>query len=487
VKTLLGIDFGGGAGKATLIDAEGKLLAEATAEYPMHYPAPGWAEQSAEDWERALIANCRKIAEQADLSTIACVAVDSATHTGLLCDGEMRPLAPAIHWTDTRSKAEAAGLKKEYGERIFFLSNHYPDPIWTLPQLIWLGKNRPELLSKARHLLFEKDYVRYLLTGKVLTDRIEAQGSMLYDATKGEWSAWLCSLAGIDPEILPELHDPWEIIGEVTPEAARKTGLKAGTPVIAGSTDTAMEIVAAGAVELGDATVKLATAGRICVITDRAYPNRDLVCYSHAVPGLWYPGTATKACAASLRWFRDSFGGDYAALDREAAAVPAGCEGLLYHPYLAGELTPYADPTLRGSFVGISGLHRKGHFARAVMEGVGYSLMDCFGALEKTGIPLPKSATLIGGGAKSPFWGQMIADMLGIPLKTCLSGDSSLGSAMLAGVASGVFCGFGEAREKCVSYKDTLTPDMEKNKAYQSFFARYKAVHDALEGYYHSL
>ncbi|MCQ2446333.1 MAG: xylulokinase [Clostridia bacterium] len=484
---LLGIDFGGGAAKATVIDAAGNLVLEASGEYPTYYPADGFAEQAAEDWEKALYALCREITTKINPWEIAAVAVDSATHTALLCDADMKPVARAIHWTDARSREESKFLKENYGDMIFQKTNHYPDTIWTLPQLLWLQKNDPARLKNTKPLLFEKDYLRYLLTGRVATDHIEAQGSMLYDVETRDWSPELSALCGLDMEILPPLYEPLDFIGEVTGVASIETGLAEGTLVMAGTTDTCMEMVAAGAVKEGSMTVKLATAGRICVITDKAYPDRNLVCYSHAVPGLWYPGTATKACASSLRWFRDAFGDDYKTLDFLASAVPAGTEGLFYHPYLAGELTPYADPMLRGSFVGVNGQHTKGHFARAVMEGVGHSLMDSIAALKTTGITPANEATLIGGGAKSPFWAQMIADMLGIPLKTCVSSDSSLGSAMLAGVAVGVFSDFNDARRQCVKYAASYEPHAALTAFYAEAHRKYTAIHDALAPYYHSL
>lgn len=486
MKYLLGIDFGGGASKATLINDSGKIVAENTTEYMTLYPEQGACEQSPEDWISALCSNTAAIIEKSGInaSDILCLAVDSATHTFLPCDSDFKPLCNAIHWTDTRSRREAELLREQKGTEIFEMTFHKPDTIWTLPQIIWLKNNRPDTFEKMRYIFFEKDYIRYFLTGVFCTDFIEAEGSMMFDCRAMKWSDSLCKLAGIDISVLPPIVSPTDVIGNVTLSAAEKTGLAAGTPVICGTTDTCMEVFASGAVEKGDVTVKLATAGRICVITDKPYPDRDLVNYSHIANGLWYPGTATKACASSYRWYRDTFGGDYKELDRAAAEIPIGCDGMIYHPYLNGELTPYADPMLCGSFTGIRATHTKAHFTRAVLEGVCYSLLDSKLALDKLGISYKGTAAAIGGGTKGELWRQMTADVLGITLKTAESSDSSLGSAMLAGIAAGVFKNPSEAVKKCVIPKTVTVPNFENTEKYRKIFGEYKKIHDALAPIY---
>ncbi len=486
MKYLLGIDFGGGASKATLIDEKGNIIAENTAEYPTLYPEQGACEQSPDDWISALCENCRAVIAKSKIAgkDIMCIAIDSATHTFVPCDSDSNPLSDAIHWTDSRSVKESAFLRENYGELIFKKAFHRPDTIWTLPQLMWLKNTKPEIFSNIRKIFFEKDYIRYFLTGVYCTDYIEAEGSMLFDCEKMEWSDELCDIVGIDKAVLPPIVNPTDIIGGVTAAAAEKTGLCEGTSVICGTTDTVMEIFASGAVEKGDITVKLATAGRICVITDKPYPDRNLVNYSQVEKGLWYPGTATKAAASSYRWYRDTFGGDYAELDSGAAEIPIGCDGLIFHPYLNGELTPYADPMLCGSFVGFRATHTKAHFSRAVLEGVCYSLLDSKTALDKLGIAYNSVATAIGGGAKGELWRQMLADVLGITLKTTESSDSSLGSAMLAGIAVGVFKNPVDAAEKCVKQKSVTVPNPENTEKYRKVFLEYKKIHDALAPIY---
>ncbi len=486
MKYLLGIDFGGGASKATLLSTQGKIVAENTVEYPTLYPMAGACEQDPADWIAALCENSRALIKKSGVepSDILSIAIDSATHTSLVCDKDFKPLRNAMHWTDTRSRRQADKLREELGDGIFKKTFHKPDTIWTLPQLKWLGENEPELFSRVAYIFFEKDYVRYFLTGVFCTDYIEAEGSMLFDCNKMQWDEELCSLAGIDVNMLPPIKNPTDVIGHVTAAAAQVTGLKEGTPVICGTTDTVMEVFASGAVKKGDVTVKLATAGRICVITDKAYPDRHLVNYSHIAEGLWYPGTATKSCAASYRWYRDTFGGEYKELDSGAAELPIGCDGLIFHPYLNGELTPYADPMLCGSFTGVRATHTKAHFTRAVLEGVAYSLLDSKIYLDSLNIPYNTVATAIGGGTKGKLWRQMISDTLGIALKTTESSDSSLGSAMLAGIASGVFADPADAVAKCVHEVDITYPNPENTEKYRKVFEVYKKIHDALSPIY---
>ncbi len=486
MKYLLGIDFGGGASKATLIDTIGNIIAENTVEYPTLYPENGACEQSPVDWVNALCENSKALLKKSGISPadILAVALDSATHTSVICDENFKPIRNAMHWTDTRSRRQADFLREKYSEEIFAKTYHKPDTIWTLAQLLWLKENENENFNKTKYVFFEKDYVRYFLTGVFCTDYIEAEGSMLFDCNEMAWDSWLCSLCGIDVSVLPPVVSPTDIIGNVTAAASIETGLLEGTPVICGTTDTVMEVFASGAVEKGNVTVKLATAGRICVITDKACPDRHLVNYSHIAEGLWYPGTAVKAAASSYRWYRDTFGGDYKELDEGAEKIEAGCEGLIFHPYINGELTPYADPMLSASFTGVRATHTKAHFTRAVLEGVAFALLDSKLYLDGLNIPYDEVATLIGGGAKGKLWRQITADVLGITLKTTESSDSSLGSAMLAGIAMGVFKDPKEAVKCCVKEKDITYPNLENTAKYRKIFEDYKKIHDVLAPIY---
>ena len=488
MRYLLGVDFGGSSSKATLLGEDGRVAATATCEYPTYYPQSGWAEQNPEDSWNAFVSNVRELLEKSGVApeNIAAVALDAATHTAVLLDAQDRPVRNAIYWTDTRASAEADELRARCGEEITRLSFNSVSSLWTLPQLLWLSRHEPETLVRTAKIMAVKDYIRYRLTGDFVTDDIEAMGFMLLDANRNAWSDELCALAGVTADKLPPLVRPTQPLSAIREEAARETGLRRDTLVIAGTTDTVMEVYAAGAIAPGQATVKLATAGRICAVTERAVVDPCLVTYRHVIDGLWYPGTATKSCAASNRWYRDTFGGDYAQMSAAAADVARGSDGLFFHPYLQGEITPYRDDRLRASFVGATGHHTKAHFNRAVLEGIAYSMKDCYRELERLGIA-PREAVLIGGGAKAPLWRQIMADMLGIPLRTVSDVDSSLGSAMLAGVAAGVFANHQDAAARCVRIQDEIAPDPEGVAYYERGFGLYRQIQAALAPIYHQL
>lgn len=487
MKYVLGIDFGGGASKATLLSEEGKIVAVSTIEYPTLYPQHGHVEQNPEDWYDATKKNIASVMQKSGVKKdeIEVLSLDAATHTAVVMDKDFNVLTPSIYWTDIRSVEEVKYLKENYNSVILSEVLHNVDTIWTLPQLLWLKNNRPELWSKVGKIMFAKDYVRHRITGDYVTDNIEAEGSMLFDYGRQCWSETLCGILGLDTAMLPKIVKPTDVVGNVTSEAALDLGLSEKTKVLCGTTDTVMEVFAAGAVKPGQMTLKLATAGRICVVTDKAYPDKNLINYSHVEDGLWYPGTATKSCASSYRWYRDTFGGDYSALDEGAENIAPGADGLIFSPYLNGELTPYADPKLCASFVGVRAGHTKAHFTRAVLEGVSMSMLDCMEALQNIGIPHETRATVIGGGGKSPLWRQITSDVLGMTLVQKKYSDSSFGSAMLAGVAAGFWKSNEEAVTLCNEEISETKPNMENHSTYAKIFAKYKRIHDALAEIYH--
>ena len=486
MKYLLGIDFGGGASKATLLSEKGVICATNTTEYETLYPKPGYAEQNPDDWVRATCENIKAVLEKSKVTPddICAVSLDAATHTAVIMDEDFKVIRPAIYWTDTRSTKEVSYLKENYSEIIDKQVLHKADTIWSLPELLWIKNNEPENWQKVNKILFAKDYVRHQLTGDYVTDYIEAEGSMMFDINTMQWSRELCGVLGIDTDLMPKIVKPTDIVGNITEEAAKLTGLKEGTPVLCGTTDTVMEVFASGSVSKGQMTLKLATAGRICVITDKPYPDINLINYSHIIDGLFYPGTATKSCAASYRWFRDTFGEDYRELDRQAESVPIGADGLIFHPYLNGELTPYANPKLCADFVGVRASHTKAHFTRAVLEGVAMSMLDCKETLDNMNIPHDDSAVIIGGGGKSPLWRQMVSDALGIELIEMKYADSSFGSAILAGIAVGVFESPEKAIKICNEVVSKTVPDRENTAKYKEVFKKYKAIQKALEPIY---
>ena len=305
---LLGIDFGSGGCKVTAIDGTGIILGEASVEYTTHYEHQGWSEQDPDDWYPAMCEALAKVRNKGvDFSAIKAVSFDGSTHNAVLMDENMKPIRRTIMWTDQRSVKECIYLKENHLDTIFRTAYQMPSPTWTLPQMMWLKNNEPEILKKTKHILFVKDYVRYLVTGLAATDYIEAQGTLFYDMPHQKWSEELAQLAGIDPAALPELVKPTDLLGKVTAKAAADTGIPEGTPVVCGTSDSAVEDYGAGAIEPGDCIVKLATAGNVNVMTAEAHPYQTTLTYSHVIPGMWYTVSATNAAALCQRWFRDLF------------------------------------------------------------------------------------------------------------------------------------------------------------------------------------
>ncbi len=477
---VLGVDFGGGASKATLLDDKGKVVATATTEYPTFYGEGGKAEQNPMDWYFAACKNIRSVIANVDVEEIKCMCFDAATHTAVLMDEYYNPVCNAVYWTDTRSIKEKQYLQENFGQEIFEKCKHNVDTIWSLPEILFVKNNFPEVYAKVKKVTFAKDFVRGKFTGDFVTDFIEAQGSMFFDFDKHVWDDNLISILGLTKENLPKIVNPLDYVGNVCESACSDTGLSKNTKVICGATDTVMEVFAAGGIKAGDMTLKLATAGRICVVSENYSADKNVINYAHLKDGLYYPGSATKACASSLRWFRDTFGGAFEEFSEMAKDVSVGADGLIFHPYLMGELTPLANPNVRGSFIGVSALHTKAHFVRAVMEGVAMSLLDCITYLKTKGVNAGDTAYVIGGGAKSEVWRQIIADALNLTLISTENNDSSFGSAMCAGIATGFFKDFDHASKVCQNITFTTKPIKENTEKYKKQFEKYKKISEFL-------
>ncbi len=497
---LLGIDVGTSGCKITAIDPGGRILDEGFGEYETAHDQAGYSEQNPDDWCRVAGDLLRALFERGKCraADIAAIGLDGSTHNAVLADGHFRPLRPAIMWTDCRSAPQATWLEQQAGQRVFQITYERPSPTWTLPQILWIKQHEPAVLARTAHLLFTKDYVRHHLTGTWETDHIEAQGSLFYDMHQRTWSTELWRHTGLPDACLPPLVDPSQVVGSVTPAAAAETGLKPGTPVVAGCSDTAAEDYAAGAVRPGQMVLKLATAGNVSVMTAEPHPGPRTLTYSHIIPGLWYTAAATNTAASAERWFRDRFCGEevrragdegrsaYAVMQELAGTVPPGAEGLFFHPYLLGERAPYWDPNLRGSFVGVTMRHGKAHFIRALLEGVAYSLRDAFRTVCDMGLAV-EDIRLIGGGARSGLWSQIVTDIFAHPIVRPSGSDASFGAALLAGVGVGLFADALEAVRCCSRVRDILHPDPRASEAYARLFPLYCRIHDDLAGTYTAL
>ncbi|GAN80021.1 xylulokinase [Acidocella aminolytica] len=487
---LLGIDLGASSLKATLITPEGKVQAEAAVPVTTHVRHFGWAEQDPAEWFAALCKAVPAALAEGGVKpeAIAGIGISAGAHIPVLTDGHNTVLRPAIMWSDQRAAAEAVALHQAAGEKIIATSLNKVNPTWTLAMLAWLKAYEPGVLARAKRLYLAKDFLRHCLTGTWETDYSDAVGALMADDASKGWSAELAGLIGLDLAMLPPIVAPEHVVGGVTADAAARTGLKAGTPVVCGSNDTTVEFFGVGGSKPGIGGVKLATAGVLFLATQGPVVQPPVSCYPHIMPGLYYTATGTNSCASAHRWVRDLMfaQGGFEAMDALACAAPRGAGGLLFHPYLQGERAPYWDPLLRADFVGITISHGKMHFARAVYEGIAFSIRDLLGAARALGLEF-STIRLMGGGAKSECWRQIIADVTGLVIERTESGDASFGAALVAGMGVGLFNGPEDALARCVRLLDVTQPQAQNAAFYDELFGIYKESQAALAGVNHKL
>lgn len=489
---MIGIDIGSGGCKVTIVDEGGNVTGSGYREYPTYYPHPGWSEQEPREWYQALIFTLKNALTDGAISPqeIVSIAIGAATHTMVLLDERNEVLRPAILWTDKRTISQVEALRNNYGSEIIRETLHMANVNWTLPYLVWVRENEPEIWKRAKKLLMPKDYIRFKLTGVLATDWMDAHGTLIFNVLKREWSEKICDLTGISESILPPVYPPDKIVGGLTKTAAKELGLLEGTPVVTGTTDQASEAFGSGVVEPGQGIIKIATAGNVAVVTKDSHPNPPKVyAYFHIKPTYWYTLAGTISCAVCYRWLRDSLcgeetaeagkrGGDpYELMDQLAERAPVGCEGLIFHPYLQGAIW---NPYLRADFIGITPRHRKEHFIRAVLEGVAFSLYNCVMELETLGVEI-KDFRIIGGGARSALWRQIVCDMVGRNLIRPKIDDSSFGTALIGGLGIGLFKSVEDAVKQCVQHIDVIQPNVKNHEIYLQLFEVYKKVSEDLD------
>ena len=488
-KHLCGIDLGASSLKVTIINAAGEVVGEANQPVTTMIPRAGWSEQDPGEWFAAL---CQAVpvalaAAGVGAEDIAGVGVSAGAHIPVLTDDAGVVLRPAIMWNDQRSAAEAAELQERAGERIVEIGLNRVNPTWTLAMLAWLQKHEPAVMARARRLYLAKDFLRFCLTGTWETDFSDAVGTLMADNVSRGWSAELCGLIGWDVARLPPIVEASAVVGGVLPRAAARCGLAAGTPVVCGSNDTTVEFFGVGAITPGVGGVKLATAGGLYLATLGPSVNPPISCYPHIMPGMYYTATGTNSCASAHRWLRDLMfvEGGFEEMDALAGGVRAGAEGLVFHPYLQGERAPYWDPLLRGDFIGLTISHGRAHFARALYEGIAFSIRDLLEAARALGLSFG-TIRLMGGGARSATWRQIIADVTGMVERTA-AGDASFGAALVAGIGVGMFASPADAVARCVRLLDTTVPDPSAHEFYNQIFGVYKDAQAALAGLNHRL
>ena len=485
----LGIDIGTGGSRAVIIDVDGKVLASATEEHAAFAsPQIGWAEQDPRDWWRASVAAIRKVLSLIDLGAdaIGAVSFSGQMHGSVFLDEKDEVIRPALLWCDQRTEKQCAEITEKIGAtRLIELVSNPAITGFTLPKILWLRENEPENWSRVSSILLPKDYVRLCLTGDKASDVADSSGTLLFDVVNRRWSQEMLDAMEIGRDLMPPVYESIEITGKVSTAGAEATGLKAGTPVIAGAGDNAAGAIGMGIVRPGTVSATIGTSGVVFVVTEK--PTLDLkgrthtLC--HAIPDRWHMTGVTLGAGLSLKWFRDNFGGgvDFETLGEEASRVSAGSEGAIWLPYLMGERTPHLDPHARAAFVGLTASHTRGHLTRAVMEGVAFSLRDAFEIFRSLGADI-NAIRLGGGGSHSPVWRQIQADVYGQKVQTIEADEgAAFGAAILAGVGVRAWNSVDEACEKTIRIADTIETKDEARAVLDKNYETYKKLYPALK------
>ena len=486
---LLGIDVSTTATTALLIDERGEVVAVAATEYPFETPQPLWSEQDPAVWWYATVQSIRQVIAQAaiDPAAIAAIGLTGQMHGLVLLDEAGAVLRPAILWNDHRTAAQCDESRARLGkEELIRLTGNDALTGFTAPKILWVRQEEPEIFSRARHALLPKDYLRYLLTGELATDRADGAGMLLLDLQTRDWSPTVLQALELPADFVPRAYEGPEVTGHVSAMAAQDTGLVAGTPVVAGGGDQAAGAVGVGAVAEGIVSLALGTSGVVFATVNSPFyePQGRLHAFCHAVPGRWHLMGVMLAAAGSLRWYRDTLapGMEYDELLAPAAAIAPGSEGLLFLPYLTGERTPHPDPLARGAFVGLTVRHAQPHLTRAVLEGVAFGLRDSFELMKGVGLTAIRQVRISGGGARSPLWRQILADVLNSELVTVNTTEgAAYGAALLAGVGAGIWRDVDAACAATIHITGNTLPNGEAACRYEAAHSVYRELYPALQ------
>jgi xylulokinase len=493
----IGIDIGTSGAKGVVLAAGGAILARATAAYPLLTPRPGWTEQEPEAWWQATLAVLRGLAESMAGQELAGIGLSGQMHGSVFLDAAGAPIRPALLWNDARTHAECEEIDRRLGrERVIAITGNRASTGFQAPKLLWLRKNEPEAASRVAKLLLPKDFVRLRLTDDFATDAADASGTLFLDLRRRRYSDEMLAALDVDEGMLPPVFEGPDITGRLTEAAAALTGLPAGTPVVAGGGDNACAAIGAGLIEEGHGVCSLGTSGTLFVhsMTPRIDPEGALNAFCDAVPGGYHLMGVILAAGGSLGWYRDRIvaaeadllaanGLDpFTVLLDQAAGVPAGAEGLLFLPYLAGERSPHMDPHARGAWIGLSLAHDRRHMVRALIEGVGFAYADCLERMRDLGIE-PPSVMLTGGGARGELWRTILAAQLRVPLATGTAAEGpALGAAILAQVGTGVAPDLASAVAAAVAPSAPAAPPPPDMVAtYRTAQQRYRALYPALK------
>ncbi len=491
---VLGLDASTTATKAVLIDEGGAVVGVGVSEYGFDVPRPMWSEQSPELWWDGAVASIRSVLASTGVAgdQVVAIGLTGQMHGAVLLDAAGAILRPAILWNDQRTAKACDEIRAAVGpERLIEITGNDALTGFTAPKLVWVRDHEPEIWARVAHVLLPKDFVRLRLTGDYALDKADGAGTLLFDLAARDWSGEVLGALGIDPAWMPPTFEGPEVTGTVTAQAAAATGLRAGTPVVAGGGDQAANAVGVGVVSPGSMALSLGTSGVVFAATDRPIhePKGIVHAFCHAVPDRWHMMSVMLSAAGSLRWFRDTIapGVDFGDLVASAADVPAGSDGLFFLPYLTGERSPHPDPLARGAFVGLTLTHDRRHLTRSVLEGVAFGLRDGLDLMTAAGMPAPAQIRASGGGTASPLWRQILADVLGAEIAMVDTTEgAAFGAGLLASVAAGWFPTVLDATDAFVTATPMATPGPDSSR-YAEAHAVYRALYPALSPTFRAL
>ena len=483
---LVGLDLGTSAVKVGLFDATGRLLRLARREYPLYTPRPGWAEQEPQEWWEATCTALREALAEVDAGQVAAVGLSGQTPGHVLVTADGTPLGRVIIWSDRRATAEAAWLARQVTPQQARDWTGYPFIAEaTLPpaRLLWLKAHRPDDWARCAAIVQPKDFIALRLTGRIATDRHSS--FCLFNSQTGRYHPEYLELLGMEPDKMPPVLAPTEVVGHVRPEAATATGLAVGVPVVTGTIDAWCDIIGCGGIVPGRAVDVAGTSEVVALVTDGPAEGKG-VFSSPLLEGLYWVGGPMQTGGGALLWllrgfYREEAG--FAQLEDEASAVPPGAGGLLFLPYLRGERAPVWDETASGAFVGLTDRHTRAHCARAVYEGVAFAVQHVLSLAEGAAGLTATELRVCGGGSRSRFWNQLKADVTGKRvLELQVAETAVLGAAMWAAVSIGLYPDMGTAAGRMVRVKAELSPDFSLRSRYDELAALYQDLYSALQG-----
>jgi xylulokinase len=488
MATLIGVDVGTSGTRALAVTTDGELVAEATRPHDLLTPRPGWSEQDPAQWWDATKAVLAEVARD----DVVGIGLTGQMHGSVFLDSAGEVIRPALLWNDQRTARECDEITERVGaERLLEIAGNPALTGFQAPKILWLAHNEPDSHARVASVLLPKDYVRLMLTGEHATDASDASGTLLLDVRARDYSDAILDALEIPRGWLPRVYEGPETTGTLRDELAGELGLPRGLPVAAGGGDNAAAAVGVGVVRAGAVSTSIGTSGVLFAHSDAFAPDPSgrVHAFCHAVPGAWHLMAVTLSAGGSLSWWREQLGAgaDFDTLVGEAAAVEPGAEGLLFLPYLTGERTPHLDPEARGAFVGLTVRHGRGHLTRAVMEGVAFSMRDGLEIMRGLGVP-DDDMRAVGGGARSPLWMQLQADVYGRAVRrTVIDEGPAYGAALLGGVAAGVFADVAEASERVRLREEVTEPDAERARRYDELYVTYTSLYPALRDAMHAL